>query len=403
MNRLASLSIRVALAMLALAAVLLWPRSAFAYPWFIRDGYTHCAQCHADPSGSGLLTEYGRAQGEILLRTRYPFEKTDEEAGRAANFLWAIPMPEGLLLGGSIRNGYLVYRIPGAGPTPATTTSQLLYMQEDLHGQITLGRFRLNASLGFLPDPQYAGPAQLTTWSKDNLVMRDIFAGVDLGEDKEVLLRAGRINLPYGIRSNEHTMFIHTALRDDTNTDQQYGLAVAYNHLGWRMEGMAYIGNLQIAPSTYWEHGVTGYIEYAFAEKLAVGISGLAAESAVDLYTEESLVRQGYGAFARYSPFRSVVVMAEADALIDSQNHGSFTPGYVGMVQADIMPFQGFHLMVTGEVEDDPTQAPSGVVQGGWAGFDWFFAPHCDLRLDAVLHVGEQPSQSLLGQLHLYL
>jgi hypothetical protein len=73
------------------------------------------------------------------------------------------------------------------------------------------------------------------------------------------------------------------------------------------------------------------------------------------------------------------------------------------MVQADIMPFQGFHLMVTGEVEDDPTQAPSGVVQGGWAGFDWFFAPHCDLRLDAVLHVGEQPSQSLLGQLHLYL
>jgi hypothetical protein len=386
-----------------LFVISLWPRNAAAYPWFIRDGYTHCVQCHADPSGSGLLTAYGRAQGELLLRTIYPFEKPAEEPGRIANFLFGIPTPDALLLGGSIRNGYLAYRIPGSGATPATTSTQFLWMQEDLHGQIQLGRVRLNGSLGFLPDPLYAGPAELTRWSKDNIVMRDVFLGVDLGEDNEVLLRAGRINLPYGLRGNEHTMFIHTALRDDTNTDQQYGVAVAYNHGGLRTEAMAYIGNLQITPSTYWEHGVTGYLEYALAEKLTLGFSALAAESAVDLYTGISLVRQGYGGFSRWSPFRSLVVMTEIDGLVESQNHQLWKAGYAGMIQADVMPFQGFHLIATGEAENDPTQAPSASVQGAWLGFDWFFLPHADIRVDAILHVGDQPSESLLGQLHLYL
>lgn len=391
------------LAALALGATLFWAPAALAYPWFIRDGYTHCAQCHADPSGSGLLTPYGRAQGELLLRTRYPFEKPAEEAGRVADFLFGIPTPDWLMLGGSVRNGYLAYRIPGSGGTPATTVTQFLWMQEDLHGQVQLGRVRLNASLGFLPDALYSGPADLTSWSKDNIVMRDAFVGVDLDEDREVLIRAGRINLPYGLRGNEHTMFIHTALRDDTNTDQQYGFAIAYNHGGWRTEGMAYVGNLQIQPSVYWEHGVTGYVEYALADKLTIGASALAAESAVDLFTELSLIRQGYGAFSRWSPFRSLVLMAEVDGLVESMNHQAFKPGYAGMLQADFMPFQGLHVIATAEAQDDPTQAPSGSVQGAWLGVDWFFAPHADIRVDGIVHVGDQPSQSLLGQLHLYL
>ena len=37
----------------------------------IRHDYTGCATCHADPSGGGLLTLYGRAQSDLLLRMRY--------------------------------------------------------------------------------------------------------------------------------------------------------------------------------------------------------------------------------------------------------------------------------------------------------------------------------------------
>ena len=51
--------------------------SASAYPWMIRHGYTGCTPCHTDPSGgAGALTEYGRAQSDLLLRMRYG-EATD--------------------------------------------------------------------------------------------------------------------------------------------------------------------------------------------------------------------------------------------------------------------------------------------------------------------------------------
>src|SRR5580765_4457787 len=96
-------------ALLALAgalflALFLSPAPANAYPWMIKHGYSTCTPCHADPSGSGLLTEYGRAQGELLLRTRYGAKKGEgeEEAGKVAGFLWgAVKPPEWLLLSAS--------------------------------------------------------------------------------------------------------------------------------------------------------------------------------------------------------------------------------------------------------------------------------------------------------------
>src|SRR6476469_2502355 len=89
------------------AIVLLVPRSADAYPCRIRHGYTGCAPCHVDPSGEGLLTEYGRAQSVVLLSSRYG--DSDAEPGRIKDFLFGlVPTPSWLLLGGWVRDGYLV-------------------------------------------------------------------------------------------------------------------------------------------------------------------------------------------------------------------------------------------------------------------------------------------------------
>jgi len=81
------------------AVLLLGSRPASAYPWMIRHQYQGCVPCHADPSGAGLLTEYGRAMGENVLRTRYGSPPPDEPpiyartrenlsaAGKQADFL----------------------------------------------------------------------------------------------------------------------------------------------------------------------------------------------------------------------------------------------------------------------------------------------------------------------------
>src|SRR5450755_3845227 len=51
--------------------VSVFPSRAHAYASMIKHGYSGCPVCHADPSGGELLTAYGRAQSDLLLRMRY--------------------------------------------------------------------------------------------------------------------------------------------------------------------------------------------------------------------------------------------------------------------------------------------------------------------------------------------
>src|SRR5262249_33540934 len=70
--------------------------AARAYPWMIKHDYAACAVCHADPSGGGLLTAYGRAQSELLVRM--PYGANLEEEPRYAGFLYGlVNLPDWLL------------------------------------------------------------------------------------------------------------------------------------------------------------------------------------------------------------------------------------------------------------------------------------------------------------------
>ena len=76
---------RVALSLALLMAVLVWTSSASAYPWMIRKGYTTCNVCHADPSGGGLLTTYGRALGVAELTMKY--KSGDDDPGKVSRVI----------------------------------------------------------------------------------------------------------------------------------------------------------------------------------------------------------------------------------------------------------------------------------------------------------------------------
>ncbi len=216
---------------------------AQAYAWMIRHNYTGCSTCHADPSGWGLLTAYGRAQSELVLRTHYSTDTT--EAGPAANFLFGVldplfKMPDWLLLGGSFRGAELVTKNEGA---PAS--SRYIQMQADGYAQVTLGHFRANGAIGY--SPTGALLAALTRKDSDNIVSRVHWLGFDFG-DQAFLLRAGRLNVPFGIRNNEHNSFVRVETRVDLNSGQQDGVALAYTGDRLRGELMGILGNYQLFP-----------------------------------------------------------------------------------------------------------------------------------------------------------
>jgi hypothetical protein len=406
---------------LATLFVLLWTAPAEAYPWMIRHGYAGCPMCHADPSGGGLLTEYGRAQGELLLRTQY--SKKVEEPGRIAEFLGFVRLPSPLLLGGDIREAGIDTLATGQ---PAQT--DFFLMQSDLEGQVTVSRFRANGSIGFAQ--QGAFGASITKEPDDNLVSRVHWVGVDLGADNEMLVRAGRMNLPFGLRSVEHNEWTRTYTRTDSNQDQEYGASVAVNVTSWRGELMAIAGNFLESPDRYRDRGYCGYLEWDGVDKLGLGVSSLItyAEQGLDVATPlapngtplpGALIRHAHGIFARYSPVTPLVLSMETDLLFDSQPPTATAaalnaPGVVAQLQADVEPIQGVHLDAIGEILDKESDLPNGLGGPtkpwfeGWGFVNWFFAPHADVRLDVIydaevlagVHVG---ATTIVGQLHVFL
>jgi hypothetical protein len=383
----------------------------------IRHEYTSCAVCHADPSGGGLLTPYGRAQGETLLRSRYGAR--DEEPGSVKDFLWGIPLPdETLLLGGDVRDAVIQTTV-GSGQN-ATTTTQFLPMQADLEGQLTVGALRANASLGYEHDG--AVEAQVTSRAEDNLVSRLHWLGIDFGEDKAWLLRAGHMNVPFGIRQIEHTFFVRASTRTDTNDAQEDGVSLSYTGAKVRGEIMAIAGNYQVSPDVFRQRGYAGFAEWAFSNRYTLGVSSMTTYAelpdpelpfAPPLVTAP-LIRQAHGLFARLSPWKEVVALIEADALVDDQTGTlpqgtrAWNAGWAGLVQLDFEPTQGIHGIVAAEGTTDPV-SHGGTSVSAWFGGAWFFAPHADLRIDEVVQKLEMgtpastPALTVLGQVHLYL
>jgi hypothetical protein len=400
-----------------LLAVLFVARPASAYPWMIRHQYQGCVPCHADPSGAGLLTDYGRAMGENVLRTRYG-SKAPDEMPVYARFLFGVPTPDWLILGGSLRGGIQLMKTPG---NPIQYL--LLEMEADLKAQITLSRFRAYGSLGYMH--QGAQATQITSRPQDNLVSREHWIGVDLGEEKEWLLRAGRIDIPFGIRFDEHDLLVRSSTipggtRTNINDAQQHGVAVSYSGQIVRGELMAILGNYQINPDVFRERGYAGFVEFSLKPWAAAGVSSMVTYAGQDhqLRTPHT-IRQLHGLFTRLAPVEPLVFLAEADAYIITSDAtmggmGGTSPGMVGALQADVEPTQGLHFVVTGETwiqSNIPTSSglapPSGgltEVFGLWTGVLWFFAPHTDVRFDFVLSSQNGTlGYFMLPQLHLYL
>ncbi|MET0403944.1 MAG: hypothetical protein ABW123_16150 [Cystobacter sp.] len=389
--------LRHAFVVLFLFGLLASPR-AEAYTWMIRHGYSSCAACHADPSGAGLVTAYGRAQSELLVAAHYG--KPKEEVSRSTGFLFgAVNTPDWLLLGLSFRGGPLVNKAGSADPTVRP-----VQMASDLRAQATFGQFRANASVGFAL--RRARLAALTTTEANNVVSRDHWLGWD-NENQTLLVRAGRINLPFGLRNVEHTAWVRERTRTDTNEHQQYGVAVAYNGEGMRGEVMGIAGNFLLNPDAYRERGYSGYFEVSPSSTLALGVSSLVTRADYDVDSRlPDFWRQAHGVFGRWAVGGPLVLMGEADLIVNSSRDQRAGLGYTGMLQADIEPVRGLHVILTGETLR--TVGGPGTNVGGGLAVAFFFFPQLELRVDGIARrlatdSGGATTFSVLSQLHVSL
>ncbi len=394
--RISSFSLAVTVMLIAFGAA----RRAEAYTWMIRYGHSSCVSCHVDPSGGGLLTSYGRDEGADVLRTRWSSNEDDDALERQGQFLWGhVHTPDWLLLGGSFRPALMDTRVSAGGMTNSSATPIL--MQADLRAGIKAGGWRASATLGVVS----TGGAYDSIAGA--LVSREHWVGYTFGGDT-FMVRAGRMNLPYGLRVIEHDLWIKQSTRTDINDQQQHGVAFAFNNQLIRAEVMGILGNYQISPDAFRERGYSAYAEIDPVAGYAVGVSSLVTHAAEDIQLHLANTRQAHGVFARIAPWTPLAVLGEADLTIQSPAGGPHATGVATMLQADVEPLQGLHVIATGE-----TWRPGGpqtdTSYGAWGSVDWFFGWHWDVRFDAIwrtmaLGGGMRADATvLLGQLHLYL
>lgn len=396
-----------ALSVAASLVMLFTASRAEAYPWMIRHGYTGCAPCHTDPSGgAGALTDYGRAQSDLLLRMRYGETSETGEADRTSQFMGFVPLPEQTRLGGDFREAFFSNQVEDA-----PIQQQLITMRADLYGDFKIGRFRAAGSIGY--EPQGDLTASLTRSADDNLVSREHWVGAELDDDGAWLLRAGRIALPFGLRMIEHNLWARTLSRTDLDATQQYGLALSFARDQLRGELMGIAGNFQIRPDDFRERGYSLYVEYAPLTTLAVGVSSLFTRATRDIIYGVTDYRYANGAFFRYAPVQQLVVLTEIDSVYQSLTWNGHRAGFAGFTQIDYEPTQGLHVMLTGE---SMNSGQSGEPVSGdlWFSGVWFFLPHMDFRIDTIYSAIGVPggpgvaathtnATSWLAQLHVFL
>ena len=381
-----------ALAAFLVALVGLFPSPAAAYPWMVQHGYTACAQCHVDPSGAGTLTDYGRGQGEILLRTHYGKEQGDPE--KISQFLFgAVQLPEALQLQADVR-GMVI-------PQPGNVRAIL--MQGDVRAAVQAGMFTASASVGAVSEG--GQNAWLSSNDKWNLVAREYWAAVSPA--KGLMIKGGRMNLPFGIRTEDHILYVRSATGTTINDDQQLGLAVSYGTRKLRAEVMGIAGNLQVSPDVFRKRGYSAMVAYAVNKRFEIGASSMFTRSELDTDTLAPRGQMAHGIFTRASPFEKFSVLAEADLLLDNQD-GERSTGVATAAVLDYEPVQGLHVFGLGEYCAQSLSAEGDAVWRGGGGVQWFFASRADIRLDGGYGTifctpgGEARPYGLL-QAHFYL
>lgn len=345
-----------------------------------------------------MLTAYGRViEGSVLPAGG----DTDPNSEPSTGFLFGlIKTPEQLSLGGELRGLWLRTKVPGS-----QLTDRVILMQADLQAAVRLSSFVASGSLGYASEGALG--AALTRGVDNNLVSRQHWLGYAV-DSLGLLVRAGRMNLPFGIRTVEHNLWAKSLTRTTINDDQQYGAALAITGEKLRGELMAIIGNFQLRPDDYRERGYSGYLEWAALPDLSIGASSLITHRQLDTATLKETWRQSHGVFGRWATgFEPLVLQTEWDYVFVSSRDEYYRRGPVAFLQADLEVSKGMHWLFTAETNHVGSQQ-SFWGHGGWLSYWWFFAPHADLRLDGIYQSlgslnGRYGAYSVLLQGHISL
>jgi hypothetical protein len=356
------------------AGVLLLTSPAHAYPYFIGLQQGTCGDCHYSPTGGGLINEWGRStrgvtwggQDEWSLHSDVRGYDSGQarlqaDAGGDARLLAVVPL-----------NAHV-----GA---PALVVPMLL----ELQGVMAYGPWELYA--GVTPRPGTPSRPYVVFSREHWLLYR---------ARNDVTLRLGRLVLPFGIRTPDHTQYVRQDFGFD-KWDQSDAFEVDISSPASLMSVAAFVGDLTV-PAERQERG--GVIRASFNladERGWWGASLLAARS-------EARDRINGSVFAGVRALDRGYVLAElATQKLAAQHQAAILTTSaaflrVGWFWADAV--DSFAEVGYRRIADQPALTlERGTVGTNWQLFSWCeFIP----TLQVERATGRSAEWALLAQFHL--
>ena len=206
-------------------------------------------------------------------------------------------------------------------------------------------------------------------------------------------LRIGRMVLPFGIQSPDHTLPTRRNLGFN-KYDQSYGLQFDFNSEFWSIGAMAFFGENLIEDQSAQERGAAASIAYLFPGQATIGVSLLA--STTELYS-----RFVGGVFSRIKLIERIYVLAESDIeykhVLSSEQQEAEWASYlrIGWFPWEWLDIYG-EFRYSRLFASEPIDVPETVI-----GVNWQVLPWVELiPMVRLNHAGSEASVDFMGQLH---
>lgn len=322
---------------------------ANAYPEMVRHAYVNCTTCHVSPTGSGLMTSYGRSLSKEILSTWGRPHEEDLLHGLVKQE----SLPEWLLVGGNFR------AVQTHRETPRTREGQFIRMQADVEAAVRVGKITLDSTLGVIERP-----GQDSTFGS-----RRYFALYQATD--EAAIRVGRFFPAFGINTADHFISVRRGLGFDQGQESNNV------ELSWLGETWNYFLTASVSPGeipeTSRERAVSGQAWYSFLESYKVGASYWNGSS-------DQFNRQIAGAHGILGFSKRFYLLTETDLQwLDSQ--GTSTRGLFNYQRIGYEVVQGFHVLGIYEYSQRDLNNFRTARDGIGPGLLWYPRPHFEFSL----------------------
>lgn len=385
------------LSVAAAALLLVGARDASAYPQFqFSSGTSRCAQCHFSPSGGGLINSWGRDESADTI-----------SIGGDGGFLHgAVSLPSWLALGADLRFAVLGNDVGSPGK------KELAYfpMQFDLYGRVAFNdAISLNVTLGargvVRPDDDSVGSRFSTI--PDRLVSREHYL-MWRPSASGPYVRAGKFQVPYGIRFVEHVYWIRRFTGFNLY-EEPYALSGGFLAEDWEVHATAFTPPPSSFPDPIRSVGHRESGGALFGEKRFNSMAAVGAQARVGMSTEEARYQGGLVGKLWIEPAK-VLLLGEADLIRQQLKAANFAQNqFVSYFGATVFPVKGLMVGVAFErFQESLSVAKTGrnAVNGQINLFAW---AHVELVvLGRYQWIGSgaidgAPGKLAMFQLHYYL